>query len=358
MQIIGPVEGQGGDGPRRFLFEEELLAVGTGKDHSFTEVEVKVQTRFVGEFDLGHFRFGIWDLGNLAGERALCFRGASLHYSKGDHIKASKDGFYHGITPLEELAALFSLHFSSSFEVGQVVRSDDRPRRWSFQRADQKIEVAGRNLEGALTTINLAANLVGDMKLPFMLGLKFHSLALRQWKTEPEMAFISFVSAIEAVAQSYGREEEIGFDSNLEGLLSRIADADLQANLRRTLWQRGAVKRKVLAFIEDHTTDDFWNDPSRPIGEFLRVQPEDFKGLMKRVYDARSAFLHTGAPPPPVFKQTVLGAEVDPSLGAQHGDKKWDREEYLPHLSFIARLVQHLLITFLKRHQDGGINVS
>lgn len=358
MKFIEPVEGQSGDGPHRFLFEEELIAVGTGKEHSFTEVEVKVQTRFVGEFEMAHFRFGIWDMGKLEGEQSLCFRGASIHYSTSDRKEGSKDGFYHGSTPLEELAALFSLHFSSSFEVGQVVRSDDRPRRWSFHRADQRRELSGRNLEDAVSTIQLATNLIGDMKLPFMLALKFHSLALRQWKTEPEMAFISFVSAIEAVAQAYGREADIGFDKELDGLLSQICEDGLQQELRKTLWRRGAVKRKVLGFIGEHTTDDFWKDPSRPNEDFLRVQPEDFVELMKRVYDARSKFLHTGAPPPPVFKQTVLGAEVDPSLWAQHGDRKWDRTDYLPHLSFIARLVQHNLLTFLMRHQDEARNAE
>lgn len=355
MKIIGGLSSESDGGDARFHFESEIEDVRKRKEHSTFEIEVKVRTGFVGEFDYGHFRFGIWDMGEpgYVGDRYLCFKGALLHHGPGSLAEGTKDAYYHGGGPMEEISALFALHFRTSFEPGRTVRMDDLPRRFSMDAKNRPATTLIRNnLEDGKETLDLARSMRQDRKLSFMLGLKFYSQALRQMDSEPDLAFISLISAVEAVAGTHYSEDVVGFDDEMEQLLARIEDQELQSELRQVLWRRAAVKRKVLKFFADYITPEFWSDSTRPPEEWQRVQEADYLVLMKRMYDVRSGFLHAGKPIPPMVFHSVGGAEMDSSSSMQSGMRKWERNEYLPHISFIERLVNHLLNEYLKKNQE------
>ena len=339
--------------PSRFLFEHEISAVASGREHSIVEVEISVPTDYVGEFDYEHFRIGIWDVTYRQSEQKLYFRGAALHHS-GAAVEEQPGNFYHGGGALDELLHLFTLHFGSTFTKERTVRVNDRPSRSLRSGMKPKVEKPKQNLKHAELTVKLARNLPSDKKLRFLLALKFHSLGLRQYHSDPELAFISFISAIEAVASGHDREEAIGLDNHLSGLLDKVSDIPLQIQIRKVLFQRSSVKRKVLAFFLDHTTDEFWESPERPEEEYLRVPKADFPDLIKRMYDARSRYLHEGIPPPPPLFRTVNGAEICPTLATQVGTTIWERSDYLPHLSFIARLVNSNLCEYLRKNQSAN----
>lgn len=340
----------------RFLFEDEIDEIRAGREHSTTEIEVLVDCPMAGEFQYEHFRFGIWDLCDpgRVGERSLCFRIGMLHYGPGDFTTGSRKGFYHGGSVADEFVSLFALAKRRRFRVGPTVRVNENPRRFDFERRVHPALFADAgSLTDAARIIARSASLRPEAKLRFMLAARYYRQALSQVETQSDMAFISLVSAIEAVSGSWtGPGGEPGsLTDSLEALLSKVEDSELRADLKHEFWEFGAVRRKFVGFVLEHVEASFWTDSGRPTEEWKRIEPTDLEKHVRRIYDARSALLHNGTPIPPMAFCDVHGAEICPSLGMQSGQRKWTRSEYLPHISFIERLVNHVLLTFLDRNQ-------
>jgi hypothetical protein len=341
-----------------FEFEDQLARIDSGQEYSTIEVEVKVPIRCIGRVNYKHFEIRPWDFSEIpAGEsRSIYFKGVSLHWGPEHRIDGAKDGFYHGGSAMQEIAQLYTVFFRIPFEVGDTIRMNDQPFR--DRNSNQRVRTVHKDkirLGEGLPFLDKAKNLKPNLKQPYMLACKFYLQGLRQFSDEPDLSFISFITALESLAQTQS-VEECGFDPELEALLGGITDKNLHLKLRKRLWSTMSATHKFVRLCSSHLTDNFWNDDSRPTVDWQRVTKNEMEEILKKYYSCRSKFLHEGQPLPPTLYGVLGGSEKCASTGRQISRKSWDGKDLVPPISFLELLTHHVLLEFMERNQIAGEN--
>lgn len=235
-------------------------------------------------------------------------------------------------------------------------------------RPDKHLIEGQSNLAELLPWMELVRNLREEVHLPFVLAARLYQQALTQIQSAPDLAYLNLVSAIEALAnrQKISMPSIADYDQTLAALLDRVEDQELRNQLGERLLERlneGKISLRFVRFIQDHVEGSFWEEQSRPPEakdetdpEKLRnwglVVPDDLAEFMKRVYDQRSKALHEGRPFPLWALYSSRDEELPRGLGISSGGGFWTKEDFIPSLTFMERLVRHVLIAFLRRNQN------
>lgn len=346
---------------KRMYFVRNIEALKDGDAESrVIEYEVITDAHIIGELNYGPYYFTIWEFSDKKeGEkRKLCLRIREKAPSDDDQPWrfAKRTGFYHGGGIADELVALASLFLRRRFELGRVCRMDDLPRLISLRRGwvDERIVLGESNLGDLSAWLKLVEGLDSELHQKYILAVRLYHQAVLMIEGQPDFAYLMLVSAIETLC----RDQEIGqvtlsdISPKLAALVGSVENEDLRVSLEKAILEREKfIARRFVAFILEHTEEDFWREEKRP--EYGRIGPEELPELLKRIYDQRSKTLHEGEPfPPSVFHPPKMGAEIDFSLGMSVGERKWTPKDFIPHPHFFERLVNHVLKTFLKRHQS------
>lgn len=365
-----------------------------GDDRQFEDHEYAViaDADIIGEFSTAPFDLKIWQMGTLAPgqERWLCLRirhplmteeenqqwlESSLdphQMSKAQRLRA----FYHGGGAAEEVVALASLFLRRRLRLGPQVRLDDNPvmfERHFGARTDRRIIEGQSNLAALLPWMELVHNLHSELHLPFVLAVRLYQQALSQFQSAPDLAYLSLVSAVEALANRQKISQPIiaDYDQKLATLIDQIEDRELRAQIGERILERlneGKIALRFVQFIVDHVEASFWEEQSRPSEAMEETDPQKLRNwglvtsqelgtLMKRVYDQRSKTLHEGRPFPMWALIGSRDEEMPRSLGISGGGGFWAEADFIPYLSFMERLVHHVLLVFLQRNQDHDLSL-
>ena len=349
------------------------------------EYAVVADADIVGELDDGPVWLAVWQMGAHAPgqERWLCLR---IRYPEPTEEererrlramprpdtmskKAREQAFYHGGGPAEEVVAFASLFLRRRLKLGPEVRISGRPvmldRHWN--QPEGRLSRGQTNLSDLSSGMDLVKNLETEFHLPFVLAARLYQQALQQEETAPDLAYLSLVSAIEAISnrQDIGALSLADHDEVLAELTEQIKDSSLRTwiadRLLETLHQ-DRIRLRFVKFIVSHVESEFWDESGRSAAavdatekssyrQWLQVKPEQLEELMTRVYRQRSKTLHEGRPFPPWINSSYDIEEMPGGLGMSSGDGAWDASDYFPHLSFMERLTRHVLVSFLKRNQ-------
>jgi len=216
--------------------------------------------------------------------------------------------------------------------------------------------VAGQsNLNALPDWFQKVEGLRSALHQPFILSVKLYQQALALIEDSPDIAYLNLVSAIEVLSGEFdvGPVTLADRDSKLALLVARIPDEDLRRDIeRRSLELERFIGRRFVRFILDHVEEDFWDHADRP--EMGRVESDNLPKLLKRVYAFRSKALHSGEPFPAfVLRPPLMGAEIPFGFSFAQGERQWDEKDYIPYAHFFERLIQHVLLNFLKRNQTN-----
>ncbi|HHT9123170.1 MAG TPA: hypothetical protein ACFYEF_09920 [Candidatus Wunengus sp. YC63] len=341
-----------------FIRNMEALNNADVKSH-VTEYEVIADAHIVGEFSYGPYHFTIWEFSNKqAGEtRKLCLRIREKAFSADDELweSAKRTGFYHGGGIADELVALASLFLRRRFQIGSIVRWDDKPQLVSIEKwIDRPIVDGQSNLGEIPSFLKLVEGLDSKYHQKFILSVRLYHRALLLIEEQPDLAYLNLVSAIETLCQDHPIEKVtlIDLDSDLSQLIEAIEDRELRSKIERSILKRERfIGRRFIVFILDHIENDFWIKDKRP--EHGQIKPEQLPDLLKRIYNQRSRTLHLGEPfPPSIFQSPSVGAEIDFFLSMSVGGKKWEQKDFIPHVHFFEKLVNNVLKVFLQKNQD------
>jgi hypothetical protein len=293
-----------------------------------------------------------------------------LHIDFNENIPAmgaTDVGSYHGGTMVDELAALASLLTGARFRAGGESRRFDvggdpagRPVAWDAREAPTLgIDPYGIVLPGAerehslmpLERLSSLIKLAPEDAIALVRSARLYQDALWVAETEPNLAWIMLVSAVEGAANRWragkdapllrleGARPELGeylTDTGITGLVERIA-AEFADALGSTA--------KFVGFLAEHLAPP----PATRPEEWGQVKWEtaSLRPTFRSIYNHRSRALHDGIPfPAPLCRPVVnpanrsVPSERPIELAASERGGVWvakDLPMYLHTFEYIAR---------------------
>jgi hypothetical protein len=339
------------------LFIQNIGAVDTyPKEYEVvTDAAVMGQLSYKGLYDLM-----LWDMPNKppGQTRKLCLRvrekvsEPSNSGSRWDN--ATKSGYYHGGGIADEILTVASLALRKRFKLRSIVRFDDIPLI-----VPQKTGWIDKPLigEGNLYDIGQLLETMENLDIKyhnrFILAARFYYRALLMIEEEPDLAYLSLISAIEVLCQDTSIPppplKEIS--QPLAQAISRIESDEIRDDIISHIIRRERfISRKFVQFIMKHITDDFW--PKSTVNARRGgIMADELPHLLKKIYAQRSRTLHDGEPFPPNIFRPPRGDEDFPlETGILIGTRKWQEVDFIPYPHFFERLVNHVLKNFLRQH--------
>lgn len=293
-------------------------------------------------------------------------------------------GYYHGGDLIDEIAAFVSLCLGARFKAGAQIR-EFRENGDRFGRPIHYIEKVIPDIFVEYNIYKLPSVFLGIREISALEPLKYiiniseanlvsliRAARLYQdslWiaESEPSLAWVMLVSAIEVVASQWKKDSE-----SPENILE-YAKPDLYKILVEEIKEKEKIKQiaKQLVNISGSTKKfiDFILEfmspaPSkRPPSQFqLSWEKEKMKNALRKVYDHRSNALHGGIPfpfpmcdPPYWPKGQEMPAEIPIGLGASYGGGSWRIEDTPLLLNTFEYIVRNCLLNWMKSNgkNDG-----
>ena len=190
---------------------------------------------------------------------------------------------------------------------------------------------------------------------------QFYQSGISLTALDPSIAYTSLVSAIECLAGYHFHDQSFEFDTvdKFQGaryILEQIAETPqakpLVAKLKKELLRvEYFIRKKFVSFFLEFVTDEFWQVPDE-LYDYGSVIPEittaNFEPCLKRIYDARSKYLHGGIPFP-IHVEFGLRKAV-PVAVLPEVAKLQEKQRFLPLLAWFERLTRTVIVEYMCQH--------
>jgi hypothetical protein len=187
----------------------------------------------------------------------------------------------------------------------------------------------------------------------FYLAAHHYASALRWMGFDHQMVFIRLVSAVESLSSHFIETKDVltKADKKIEQLItsSNLEDAEKEELLK--IFNVRRARQKFVRFIQTYSKRFFIGKKYKG-KELIRIKKNQLPMYAKRIYDARSAYLHSGEPMN-ISPEMVYLWDIDSSLGGIRDQREWGENQKLPRAHWFEGLVRHCLLNFLK-HQTTG----
>lgn len=200
-----------------------------------------------------------------------------------------------------------------------------------------------------------------DAKVEAVIGAaKFYHAGLSLVGFDPSVAYVSLVSAVECLAGHHYTGLVLEFNEvekfgGVRGPLDKVAalpgGEPLSAKIKEELVRvERFLRRKFLIFIVNHLPNEFWtvrDELYNYESVFPKIIRPNLLPCLKKVYDARSSYLHGGSPFPAYAEFGVRDQnplEVNLGLLALQG-----KERYLPPFAWFERLTHLVIKEYMRR---------
>jgi hypothetical protein len=283
-------------------------------------------------------------------------------------IRASNDGYFSRSLE-DELISLLSLWLHSRFyfvhcTTGEVTDRSishrwgkkfvHRPCQNAEQRRSWLFSRKKKDMYSVQAVLDAARRLDPLFHHAFYSAASQYADGLRWVGVEDEMVYIRLVSSVETLSAFEGIEgDELA--GKVEAWIQAAGDSLLDKEkheLHSWLKQRKA-KAKFVQFLCTHSQGFFQEHPSEQEG--LWITQDSLPDYLKKIYDARSAYLHTGKPMwicEEMSYQDAIGRgwDLDRSISMIIDQRRIDGSEKIPTALFFDALVRHCLLNFLGIH--------
>ena len=307
-----------------------------------------------------------------------------LPHMRPDHSKTDASR-YHGGTITDEIAALASLcvgvriraggasrYFTNPDKepLGVPVALDRRPKPSLDLDKDRLVlpQVAISCGLNELQRLGWLLHLSPDQSIALVRAARLYQDALWIAESEPALAWLMFVSSLEAAANQWKSEAGTPVDRltyskpKLVEILKNAGGDDLvesvASQIETTL---GATKKFV-----DFTLDFFPEPPmKRPCEEFqISWNNKQMRKVLRRVYDYRSKALHGGTPfpapmcdPPFSNSKNEYAEKGTIGLAASSGGGVWRDKDVPINLHVFHHIVRGALLKWWEKMANGSTKV-
>jgi hypothetical protein len=284
------------------------------------------------------------------------------------------DSAYHGGGIDDEIAALVSLLF------GVRCRSGGPTRRWWSDEQGGLADPLGFPMEFDHHPPAWAAPLRGHVVLPTLASTaaltdradllesvgqlseaaaialiraaRLYSNAIWVADSDPNLAWLQLVSAIEAVAVLHAATEPPWKRVEVEwpDLWEVLQEAG-QDHAERVAAELADLVQSTSRFVNFLTTFMPLPPEDRP-SEALQLDWTDLTGKLRKVYRYRSRALHDGAPfpgpmcEPPIKLEDGIPVEIPPWIDSRHGLSVWQAKDVPMYLHVFEYIARHAVLAW------------
>lgn len=278
--------------------------------------------------------------------------------------QASRDGYHFRGGGADEILSLTSLYLRCRFfPVAYVFRGITGPAMtktehdFSYVRPQRNadkflFDEEDRNFVNLGEFLDKVRSLPQNLHHGFANAVRLYALAVREIGSNDELAYIHLVSAIEILSKDYALPTDhdplLPTIDQIRELLSG-AGTEAKNELGNLFGQRKSTM-KFISFIQKYSGDTI---SERPAADALenKIYKDNLPNALKRIYRARSKFLHEGSSMYMSMPgMTVGNCDYDSSLGGTFDNRELDPEEKLPNTSFFEGLVRTGLMNYLEEN--------
>jgi hypothetical protein len=281
-----------------------------------------------------------------------------MHYNKRAHPR----GYYFKDGIVGELLSLFSLHFQCRFFLaatyfgelsnhGLKLRQEHRFLRGSLDRhVYPKLFTNGHrnfatDLPHLLDRIKL---LPPEEHQAFILASYHYARALKEAGLDSEMVFVRLVSAVEALASrtTLDKRDDLFMGKDFKQIVNPAALTGEQLEALQNTFEARKAGLRFVRFVEKYSKGAFKGGAWK--AKHLKIKRADLPQVLKRIYSARSAYLHTGEPMYlSQFMRVPDRWDTDPSLGMTIDNRSFKASQQLPYTYWFEILVRICLLNYL-----------
>lgn len=307
-----------------------------------------------------------------------CHLAANL---RSDHrsLETNTDS-YHGGHLFDEIAALTSLFLEARVRAGGIERdwtSDGdpmgRPQDWGHVpepvlhlRSSRPVlpSVCGTRNLSELTKLNQILSLDFPQSVALMRAARFYQDALWLAESEPNLAWLMLVSALESAACCWDASSTDALsklataEPKLHALLTSRNDPAFLAEAARILAPTMKATKKFIEFGLHFLPPP----PERRPEPFLQIEwtSANWEKILRTVYGYRSRALHAGVPfpspmgEPPFEHEKRIPAEIGSlGLAAHHLGGSWIAADLPVNLNLFATVTRRILLAWLASLQPS-----
>ena len=275
-----------------------------------------------------------------------------------------------------DITSLLSLFFRKKFSFVGLSRLDDI-RYNPYKKRKYIVDPALTNI-GSKKTDNLSVDYsspikINEFKTFFDKVIEYHSKAkfeiflqsVRRYNyslqiidTEPELAFISLISAIEVLSNR--QKIKLSFSDlgsswqNIGKLIDKNIDDEAVRNdvKNNIIRNQHSIHKEFKHFVLKYLPEEFLEQSDSEIVN-LKADKNDIEKYLKAIYDQRSKTLHKGIPFPHTSWNLHEKCDIPQfrpgfELGKPITKKRIKELEYLPTLMFIERMVNSVPKNYFK----------
>lgn len=348
---------------------EELEQIKEGNPVYYTEYEICSEVRIPGVLTYGNGMMQC-SLYQEADDNGLYTYVLKIkHIEKAfdyDEDNYTKDGYYFKEGLVGEIIALFSFHFQVRFYIKATITGE---MTTVSVRSRQENKFLYRKINDDLTCLNLEmfsnqernwvnSGLAEFLDLVKILDQSYHQNLIQSlhWYSggakeigvDHELFFIKLVSSVEALLDTTGAEQD-GLADKLNALNTKNTFEPEEWNQIKRWLENRKIRKRFVGFLERYSTD-FSGEVPKEAGHCYIPQDEISK-YTKRIYDARSSYLHAGKP---MFLSMDMRGDdmkkwdLDASMGMSADRKKISEKEKLPRVRWFERIVNYSIKNFIQ----------
>jgi hypothetical protein len=356
-------------------FNDGLPWLGTAEFPFFTDAWI------TGEITLGPYTF----LNTVAASgKGEVKPGVILRYAihrewEYPSFQSTDAALYHGGSPAEELAALSSLCMGVRFRAGRSTRrfeplgdAKGRPEEIGeqvkpfFQRSDPPVLPGAAVGQHPIDQVSLLSTL---LSMPpthvnaLVRAARLYQDALWLSESEPEIAWLFLVSAIESIANEWNQErgdfaERLKYSKpDLFDFLQSHSDSGLLMRIATEFADTLGSTQKFVKFCLAHLPPP----PSPRPAEWAQFpwSRTKMREALSKIYDYRSRALHDGRPfpapmcsAPGTMREWNAPAETLTSLGIHQGGSTWLKHDVPFHLHIFEYIARNAILEWWR--QEAG----
>ena len=296
------------------LITEECKKAGDKKVY-FTEYEICSEARISGvlDYDKGVLLCALLQEMNPKGLYAYTIRvkHAEKEY-KFDENNYSKEGYFFKNGLIGELMALFSVYFQARFYLKATASGELTSKSIKLRRENEfQYKKPGRFLNFEMFSEQKRNWAYGD-------GLKL------------------FLDTIRTLDQKYHQ-----------------FFAEPEKDVIERWLENRKIRQRFVTFLQNYSKGFFKRGKRK--AKHCYIKKSELTNYAKRIYDARSAYLHSGKPMFLSVDMKMEGAkywDLDPSLGMMVDRKRFAANEKLPRTRWFERIVNYCLKNFIEEKRN------
>lgn len=339
----------------------------TDKKAYFTEYEICSEVRIPGVFDYGDgiIQCGILQEANQDGLYTYTVRVKHIKKEyKFDEKNFSKEGYFFNDDLIGELITLFSFYFQARFYLKAIVfgtlsskslRTRDE-KDFAYRRPQKLLNIEmfsdnnrnwayGNGLKQFLDAIRLI-----DSKYHQSLIRAFYWYreAIKDIGVNHQLFYIKMVSSVEALLNFVELDSD-SLESKMSDLIGNKKFNQQEIDELNNWLRNRKISQRFISFIKKYSKGFCKGGKRR--ASHCYIKKEDIEKYTKRIYKARSEYLHNGKPMYISFDMGMKEAgtwDLDPSLGMSADRRNIPANEKLPRPRWFERVVNYCLNNFIK----------